>query len=482
MPNSDYLYDSQNYVKNDTKLIEENGKYYVYTVASHSNVPINDRLYEKREFKLQVDSYLFPYNKPVLMYHDSGTDNIGNVVWAKYYDIEDNDEAEQLTGMKLKHPQEQDGFILLKLKVQDAEQQKKINDGLYNTVSIGFFSEYMECSICGERIDSMWDMHEHTPGEKYDGETCYYMPRDIEFVEVSVVNIPADRYAIILNKEYEQANSYVENKTEDLVLTDSINSKIDMISRHKKKNNFDHIDFSGNYNKKTTETQSKDETEDVNYNKDNKVNGGATMEKINWDGLDDTVKAKFVKIDEVEKLKEENKKLKDEIESMKPFVDYVSKLKEDEKNSKVNKIVDLRIALELLDESKKDEYIEKISKWDDERIDETLEDLVALAERTIDEETENKEEKPKENEEASEDNSEETENTEEEKDDEEEKNEDEEKESKENKDKEDKEDVNSKDEDGMKKVPKEDDVEIENEDEEVSKSKVDRLHEILNLD
>jgi hypothetical protein len=33
-------------------MIEENGKYYVYTVASHSNVPINDRLYEKREFKL----------------------------------------------------------------------------------------------------------------------------------------------------------------------------------------------------------------------------------------------------------------------------------------------------------------------------------------------------------------------------------------------------------------------------------------------
>jgi hypothetical protein len=61
-------------------------------------------MYEKKEFKLSVDSYLFPYNKPVLMYHDSGTDNIGSVVWAKYYDIEDNDEAEKLTGMKLKHP------------------------------------------------------------------------------------------------------------------------------------------------------------------------------------------------------------------------------------------------------------------------------------------------------------------------------------------------------------------------------------------
>lgn len=479
MPNSDYLYDSQQYVKNDTKMVEENGKYYVYTVASHSNVPINDRLYEKREFKLQVDSYLFPYNKPVLMYHDSGTDNIGNVVWAKYYDIEDNDEAEEITGMKLKHPPKQDGFILLKLKVQDQEQQKKINNGLYNTVSIGFFSEYMECSICGEKVDSMWDMHEHIPGEEYDGETCYYMPRDIEFVEVSVVNIPADRYAIILNKEYEQANSYVENKESDLVLTDAINSKINMISRHKKKNNISNIDFSGSYKNKSTETQSKDETEDVNYNKDNKVNGGATMDKITMDNLDTNVKGQ---IEQVEELKKENSQLRDEIEKMKPFVDYVSKLQEKEKTDKVNKIVDLRIALELLDESKKDEYIEKISKWDDERIDETLEDLVALAERTIDEE-ETVEETKEENTETKEDEDNSTEEKPEENEEETSTNEDEKEKPEENEDKDEDEDVNSKDEEGMKKIDKDEDV-VDNkeEKEEVLKTKTDRLKEVLNLD
>lgn len=479
MPNSDYLYDSQSFVKNDTKMIEENGKYYVYTVASHSNVPINDRLYEKREFKLQVDSYLFPYNKPVLLYHDSGTDNIGNVVWAKYFDIQDNDEAENITGMQLKHPPEQDGFILLKLKVKNEEQQRKIEDGLYNTVSIGFFSEYMECSICGEKIESMWDIHEHEPGKEYEGETCYYLPRNIEFVEVSVVNIPADRYAIILNKEYEQANSYVENKDSEVVLTDSINSKINMISRQKKKNNISHIDFSGSYSKKPVETYPKDRAESVNYNNDNKVDGGVPMDKITMDSLDDGIKGK---INEIKELKDENVKLKDEIEKMKPFIDYVSKLKEREKNEKIEKIVDLRITLGLLDNANKDKYVEKISKWDDERLDETMNDLVALAEKTIKEEKEEINSNEKDKNEDSEVTEKEVvdEETEDPKEDSTEDSE--EVNSEESEDNDDNEDVNSNGEDGIKKLDKTEGIENKDEQEIVVKTKQERLKEILNLD
>jgi hypothetical protein len=238
-----------------------------------------------------------------------------------------------------------------------------------------------------------------------------------------------------------------------------------MISRQKKKNNISHIDFSGSYSKKPVETYPKDKAESVNYNNDNKVDGGVPMDKITMDSLDDGIKGK---INEIKELKDENVKLKDEIEKMKPFIDYVSKLKEREKNEKIEKIVDLRITLGLLDNANKDKYVEKISKWDDERLDETMNDLVALAEKTIKEEINSNEKDENEDPEVTE-----KEVTDEETEDSKEDNteDSEEVNSEESEDNDDNEDVNSNGEDGIKKLDKTEGIENKDEQEIVVKTK-----------
>jgi hypothetical protein len=238
-----------------------------------------------------------------------------------------------------------------------------------------------------------------------------------------------------------------------------------MISRQKKKNNISHIDFSGSYSKKPVETYPKDRVESVNYNNDNKVDGGVPMDKITMDSLDDGIKGK---INEIKELKDENVKLKDEIEKMKPFIDYVSKLKEREKNEKIEKIVDLRITLGLLGDSNKDKYVEKISKWDDERLDETMNDLVALAEKTIKEEINSNEKDENEDPEVTE-----KEVTDEETEDSKEDNteDSEEVNSEESEDNDDNEDVNSNGEDGIKKLDKTEGIENKDEQEIVVKTK-----------
>jgi X-linked retinitis pigmentosa GTPase regulator len=241
-----------------------------------------------------------------------------------------------------------------------------------------------------------------------------------------------------------------------------------MISRQKKKNNISHIDFSGSYSKKPVETYPKDRAESVNYNNDNKVDGGVPMDKITMDSLDDGIKGK---INEIKELKDENVKLKDEIEKMKPFIDYVSKLKEREKNEKIEKIVDLRITLGLLDNANKDKYVEKISKWDDERLDETMNDLVALAEKTIKEEKEEINSNKKDENEDSEVTEKEVvdEETEDPKEDSTEDSE--EVNSEESEDNDDNEDVNSNGEDGIKKLDKTEGIENKDEQEIVVKTK-----------
>jgi hypothetical protein len=181
---------------------------------------------------------------------------------------------------------------------------------------------------------------------------------------------------------------------------------------------------------------------------------------------------------------------------MKPFIDYVSKLQEDERQKKIDKLVELKIALNLLDESKKDKFIEKVYKWDDERLEETLSDLVVVAEKTLEEdskeEPETVEEPEKKEDSETEGTEEETTETEDNKDEtEDEKNEENKEDSEgseekpvEDEGKSEDEDVNSKDEGGIKKVDKDEDIEdTEHTDEEKPlKSKYDRLKEILNLD
>jgi outer membrane murein-binding lipoprotein Lpp len=177
--------------------------------ATHSGRLTNDRVYPGKKMKKAVKSWIEPYAKPVLKSHNDLQDPIGRVIDAKYVALKSGPEWEN----DYKNPSMLDGsgFIQLTTNILDKDSIEKFIDGRFNTVSTRQMIDNVMCSICGSVLDtnSIWNMlgHEHTSGEKYkvkkDGEKkeaeylCYFITGDLDYTEVSVVNIPADQYSKI---------------------------------------------------------------------------------------------------------------------------------------------------------------------------------------------------------------------------------------------------------------------------------------------
>lgn len=79
-------------------------------------------------------------------------------------------------------------FVRPKVYVLRLEENKSfianIEGGVYRETSIGFTFGFPECSVCGKDIRRCV----HIPGNRYDGEVCFYWLRDVkEVLEGSVV-------------------------------------------------------------------------------------------------------------------------------------------------------------------------------------------------------------------------------------------------------------------------------------------------------
>lgn len=307
---------------------------YVYLIASHTNVPINNKIYKSDEFKEQQKTLTQPYNKKILLHHDRYSDPIGFVVEADFFSQQELSEAEKIVGSKIDMPENSDGFLFVKALIKDYKQLEKIKQGLYSNVSIGIDFDKVECGICGQDITFDYE-HEHKIGCVYDGKTCYAIPRGIKIQEISVVNIPADDYAKILTK-------------------------------------------------KATE----DNTLNVNYN--NGISGGAEM-----DGKD--IEKKLEEIDalktEFNDLKNSITKIEGIVDtiqtSVAPAIDFVVKQNETIRNGKIEKILELRTLVQL-DQS--ETYKGKLLKKSDDELQEIYSELETVKQK-IDQQNQKKEEK-----------------------------------------------------------------------------------------
>lgn len=172
--------------------------------ATHSGRLTNMRVYPGAKVKRSMKTFLEPVGKPVLKHHNSRSDPIGRVAGAKFIQLKEGDAFK----FDYKNPDsgQGSGFIQLDLNIMEQDAIEQFIDGRIQQFSTSQHFQDVYCSVCGKDIaDDMsmfWNDHEHRVGETYKikvGKTtkdflCYLITGDLEYVEVSPVNIPADKF------------------------------------------------------------------------------------------------------------------------------------------------------------------------------------------------------------------------------------------------------------------------------------------------
>lgn len=173
--------------------------------ATHSGRLTNMRVYPGARVKRSMKSFLEPVGKPVLKHHDAMSDPIGRVVGANFIQLKQGDDFKY----DYKNPDkgEGSGLIQLELNIMEQDSIEQFIDGRIQQFSTSQFFQDVFCSVCGKNIaDEMsifWNEHEHKVGETYSVKVgkksqdflCYLITGDLEYSEVSPVNVPADKFS-----------------------------------------------------------------------------------------------------------------------------------------------------------------------------------------------------------------------------------------------------------------------------------------------
>jgi len=184
--------------------------------ATHSGIVNKNKwFYTPTGMKDGTNTFIEPFNKPVLRNHDSEGDSLGRVVASEYISYNDTVEAGLLDTTdsvsyfsKIKDFVKGEifnakdykglGHIELTVEITDKDAIEKLLDGRFLTVSISGDTEQAVCSVCGQDKKAIKDDDEsceHYRGEVYDGEEAFLIAGLMSFEEVSFVNKPADENA-----------------------------------------------------------------------------------------------------------------------------------------------------------------------------------------------------------------------------------------------------------------------------------------------
>lgn len=152
--------------------------------ATHFNfVNKNAVCYTDSAVKEGASSWVIPYQRPQLIVHNKQTDPIGRII---AFNITHTD--------SLSEPPD---YIELTAKITDSAAIEKVMDGRYNTVSVGSKSSKVICSECNQNIieDGLCAHKKGALNTK--GKRVHWIIDQLEYVECSFVNEPADEYACI---------------------------------------------------------------------------------------------------------------------------------------------------------------------------------------------------------------------------------------------------------------------------------------------
>ena len=138
---------------NDTSvndsIVKEENKFWV--IATHSDVEINYRIYLQSEMSAAIDTWIYPYQKPILKHHNDWSDPVGKVIEAIYFTAAELETIKDMVGNeKIPWPENATGATLLKVVVTDQDMYEKVRNGVFNTVSVGMYPDKHTCSICGK--------------------------------------------------------------------------------------------------------------------------------------------------------------------------------------------------------------------------------------------------------------------------------------------------------------------------------------------
>lgn len=188
----------------------------------------NAAIYLPDEMFAGTRSWTIPYERPIQTHHNDKVDPIGRVKDARYVDTSLNAiEKFPLLAKAMRVFHDPKATLLDRLQttkifqmadkaienfegvgyieglwdVSDPEAVKKVVDKRYLTVSTAFSPKGAYCSSCaneGQITDWRSDECEHERGEYYDGFRCVAIPYGFNYDEVSPVNTPAARNAVII--------------------------------------------------------------------------------------------------------------------------------------------------------------------------------------------------------------------------------------------------------------------------------------------
>lgn len=196
-------------------------------------------LYIPSAVKAGVDTFTKPFNKPVLVHHESDKDAIGRIVSASYIDTPDPNvpatliksvdsafeggdlerlikEVKKLNPFLFDSGFEGLGYNLVKAHILDPNAIEKALDRRYLTVSVGYSTDKLMCSACGHNPFS--DECGHSRGKVYKDKgkyPVYWIYGNLTYDELSFVNSPADELAQIIDAEFKDSMYTYLKRTTD---------------------------------------------------------------------------------------------------------------------------------------------------------------------------------------------------------------------------------------------------------------------------
>lgn len=275
----------------------------VETEATHSGKNHNYCIYYEDSMEKDAESFINPFNKPMLKNHNSYSEPLGRIKQSWFGPSKLTDER---------------SAIHLKTRVTDKDAIEKFLDGRYGTVSIGGSMGTVTCNICGKTIlkDGKFKFCGHWRGETYKDQVCYWGARDIEYHEVSTVNNPADDFAqvvkvtVITDEDKEENNDNNKEGVGDMGATQNQSSQSSNDQRNKLVAMIDEL--LGNPTSKTTDSTA---TPSTTENQDNNNTDNSTTTDGNKDDVTKQLEDANQKIADLEKQLADTNKAKEEAET-----------------------------------------------------------------------------------------------------------------------------------------------------------------------
>ena len=328
---------------NKDELYTSNKRVLIEAIHCYPFATRNFTRYMPDACKASTESWVEPYNRPVIMYHNDYDGEItGRVVGAEV-------KISEKTGGEC---------LFLTATAPEWRTWERIENEIYKTTSIGVAATDVRCSICGAKL-AEGEECEHRKGFSYDGEICYWDVYEFDPKEISYVITPSDPYSQIISLGMDtetEKESYDSSKTKvtdvrqhTRFLTNKENKTKDT---NKEKNN-NIMDISEDKYNELIQTKEALEVEKKVLSNE-KAELAATIKNLNKNKLDaqesiknlnQTIADKDTEIDAIkqakESLEEENKKLLGEVKTS--IVGKITSMRESAGLPKIDNLEDRSI-------------------------------------------------------------------------------------------------------------------------------------------